>query len=121
MTTIPNFTDPPVLTPEQEAAAAVEAEKARQARLMGCRDACGATFDPAELVGGIACPPSWDVGQFSEGRFRCGDCRRALDAVKNIAGPSGMTPDNLPPDSLGGLKELKGRVPMPVAVKGNPH
>jgi hypothetical protein len=77
-----------------------------------CRDKCGTTMpdEAAALNAGWWLPIT--------GTFRCGACRRALDAASGLIGHAQQTQDALPPTSRGALsKETASSIVAPT-VKG---
>lgn len=52
------------------------------------------------------------------GRYRCGSCERELNAASSSqGGPHDPGSDNLPPDSIGALKQLPEAPPLREGVK----
>jgi hypothetical protein len=72
--------------------------------MTACNAGCGAKAETELLVDGKVA--SWEYLPIT-GRYRCGDCRRALQAASAMQGaPHDPGSDPLPRDSLGALKRF---------------
>ena len=78
-----------------------------------CRDTCGRSVEDEAA----ALQAGWSYLEITKA-YRCGACDGALRAVRHIIGPDAVTPDNLPPDSLGAIKRETASGILPPVVKG---
>lgn len=77
---------------------------------IGCSASCGAKAETKLLVEGKVA--DWDYLPIT-GRYRCGDCRRALESAGSMTGaPHDPGHDPLPRDSIGALKKLPEMHPL---------